>query len=107
MTSVITFGRVGLICLVSGFGVVIIWKVLTSGVRLHGLLTAHDGTTSGGRVQLLLATIFTALQYLFQTLHDPTHLPSLPTSLVVVMGGSQAAYLLAKAWSLYGPRQNR
>ena len=107
VSSVITFGRLGLICLISGFGVVLVWKLMTSGVRFQGLLTAQDGTTSPGRVQLLLATIFTALQYLLQTIHDPTHLPSIPTSVVFVMGGSQAIYLVAKAWSFFGPRQNR
>lgn len=55
---------------------------------------------SPGRVQLLVLTIMTALQYLLATIHDPSHLPAPPSNLVTALGGSQALYLGAKAWDM-------
>jgi hypothetical protein len=75
---------------------------LFQSVSFDGMLRSSDGTLSPGRIQMLVLTVLTALQYLLTTVHDPTHLPHIPEGLVIAMGGSQAIYLGAKAWSIFG-----
>lgn len=89
------------IILVASFGIVTLWKLFQSG-SFAGLLRANDGTLSPGRVQLLTLTVLTALEYLLTTIHDPSHLPAIPAGLVAALGGSQAIYLGAKAWNIFG-----
>lgn len=106
MASLARLIRVEIIFLIGGFTLIVFWKLLTGGVRLNGLLTAKAQNSqrvfSPGRAQLLVFTIFTGLEYLIQTLHDPSRLPRLPSTLVATMGGSQAIYLAGKAWSVFG-----
>jgi hypothetical protein len=94
-----------LIFLIASFGVVTLWKLFNS-ASFAGLLRANDGTLSPGRIQLLGLTVLTALQYLLDTIHDPSHLPEIPASLLAAMGGSQLVYLGAKAWALFGPNRS-
>jgi hypothetical protein len=61
---------------------------------------------SPGRIQLLVITVLTALQYLLTTIHNPSHLPSIPSNLITVLGGSQLVYLSSKAWDILGPKRN-
>jgi hypothetical protein len=89
--------------LVVSLGIVTLWKLFQS-VSFAGLLRSSDGTLSAGRIQLLVLTILTSLQYLLATMHDPTHLPAIPASLVMALGGSQAVYLGAKAWNIFGSK---
>jgi hypothetical protein len=84
-------------------GIVTLWKLFQS-VSFAGLLRSSDGTLSPSRIQLLVLTILTSLQYLLATMHDPTHLPAIPAGLVMALGGSQAVYLGAKAWSIFGSK---
>jgi len=99
-----TTARWEFILLIVAFGVVTMWRLLKSAV-FDGLLRAADGTVSPGRIQLLVLTVLTALQYLLATIHDPSHLPAVPSSLVAATGGSQVVYLAAKAWSIFGPKR--
>jgi len=94
------------ILLIAGFGVVIGWRLIRS-AAFGGLLRANDGTFSPGRVQLLVATLGAALEYLLGVLHDPMHLPAIPSGIVMAVGGSQAVYLGLKAWNIFGPGQKR
>jgi hypothetical protein len=94
-----------LIFLVTAIGALTIWKLFNS-AGFGGLLRASDGTLSPGRMQMLVLTVITALQYLLATIHDPSHLHALPAGLVMAMGGSQLVYLAAKAWSLFGINRN-
>ena len=89
--------------LIAAFGVVTLWKLFHT-ADFRGLLRADDGTVSPGRIQLLVLTVMTAMQYLLATMHDPSHLPTIPASLVAVLGASQAVYLGLKAWSIFGPK---
>jgi sulfite exporter TauE/SafE len=89
------------IALIASFGIVTLWKLFQS-ASFSGLLRSSDRTLSPGRVQLLVLTILTALQYLLATMHDPSHLPPVPADLVKVLGGSQFVYLGAKAWDIFG-----
>jgi hypothetical protein len=54
---------------------------------------------------MLMVTVLTALHYLLSTIHDPSHLPTVPLNLVAVLGGSQSLYLGAKAWDFYSNRK--
>jgi hypothetical protein len=91
------------LALVLSLGIVTLWKLFQS-ISLAGLLRSSDGTLSPGRIQLLVLTILTSMQYLLATIHDPSHLPAIPASLVMALGGSQAVYLGAKAWSTFGSK---
>src|SRR5438105_1081045 len=88
------------IVLIVLFGVVTLWKLFQS-ASFAGLIRSSDGTLSPGRVQLLVLTILTAIQYLLATIGDPSHLPAIPSNLVMALGGSQTVYLGAKAWTVF------
>ncbi len=94
-----------MIILIASFGVVTLWKLFQS-ASFDGLIRSGDGTMSPARIQLLVLTVLTALQYLLTTIQDPTHLHAVPGSLVMGIGGSQAFYLGAKAWNIFGPKSN-
>jgi hypothetical protein len=94
-----------LIILITSFGVVTLWRLFKS-ASLAGLLRSDDGTLSPGRIQLLVLTVLTALQYLLTTIHDPSHVPKIPSTLVAAMGGSQLVYLVSKAWDILPLKRN-
>ncbi len=94
-----------LIVVITSFSVVTLWKLFKS-ASFTGLLRASDNTLSPGRVQLLVLTLLTAVQYLLATLQDPSRMPSLPAPLVAALGGSQAIYLGAKAWNMLNLKNN-
>jgi hypothetical protein len=84
----------GLAFLFALFGVVVV-QLLTGQINLTGLLMKKEGDRSFSpeRVQLLLATLAAASQYLSQVLKDPTQLPQVPNSWLLLYGGSHALYL--------------
>ena len=80
------------------------FKLLTGGIETHGLLGENggDGPTPE-RVQMLIASLIGVGGYGLMVLRanaaaaEPlTILPDVPTSLIVVFGGSQAIYLAGK-----------
>ena len=101
MRTLINVARWETIILVASFGAVTLWKLFQS-ARFAGLIRSSDGTISPARIQLLVLTVLTALQYLLTTIRDPSHFPAIPAGLVMGIGGSQALYLGAKAWSMFG-----
>lgn len=107
MRSLLTVARWEMIILVAAFGAVTLWKLFQS-ANFSDLIRSSDGTRaiSPARVQLLMLTALTALQYLLATLRDPSHFPAVPQGLVMGIGGSQALYLGAKAWSIFAPKRN-
>ena len=95
------------VILLCGFFGVVLWKLFTGGIGLSGLLDGDeaDGATlttsfSPGRAQLLVFTVLSALYFLLQVLRNPGAFPNVPPALLVALGGSQAAYLGGKAYSL-------
>ena len=58
---------------------------------------------SPARLQLLISTVVVAAQYLHAVLAHRRldSLPSLPQSVVALLGGSQAAYLGGKAFTAF------
>lgn len=101
MPSLILFGRWGVIALVIALGVVTLWKLLAGGFRLQGLLRAPDGSFSPARAQLLVLTVFTAVQFLLATMQNPSHLPTIPSIFIAALAGSQMVYLGGKAWTAF------
>lgn len=95
-----------MIILLGGLMAAVVYKLLTGGIDMSGLLTVKggkdDGTMSAGRVQMMMATLYTALYYLMQLIGNPHtgSLPPVPGPLVGVLAGSHAIYLGGKAFGL-------
>ena len=99
----------GIVLLAGLFGVVL-WKLLTGRISLDQLLegdvpdpncpNGFSTYVSGGRTQLLGATLFVAGYYLLQVVHNPKQFPTMPIPLVGALAGSQALYLGGKARAL-------
>ena len=93
--------------LLGGLLALVLWRLVGGGISLRGLLDGDFWDGSGystefspGRAQLLMFTILSALYYMLQVIHNPSALPRVPPALVAAQAGSQAAYLLGKAYSL-------
>ena len=54
-----------------------------------------------GRSQSITITLFVAVWYLVQVIHNPKEFPKLPDTLVGVLAGSQALYLGGKAQAIF------
>ena len=77
-------------------------EAVPTSARFAGLIRSSDGTISPARIQLLVLTVLTALQYLLTTIRNPSHFPAIPAGLVMGIGGSQAHHTFsAKAWSMF------
>jgi len=76
------------------FGVLAI-QVLTGQVSTSGLFMRKEGNRSFSpeRVQLLLATLAASFQFLSQVAKDPSQLPQIPASWLLLFGGSHSLYL--------------
>ena len=93
--------------IICGFFGIVFWKLANGSIALQQLLEGDsrtsqnpdDGSTyvSAGRTQSLLITLFVALYYLVQVIHNPAEFPELPGVLVAALAGSQALYLGGKA----------
>ena len=97
MRFLINAARSEMIFLITALGAVTLWRLCKDG-SFAGLLRSRDKSLSPARIQLLMVTVLTAMHYLLSTIHDPSHLPTVPLNLVAVLGGSQWLYLGAKAW---------
>jgi hypothetical protein len=97
--------------LLGGFFGIVFWKLATRSIPLAQLLegdirdsksaSGYSSYVSAGRAQSLLITIFSALYYLLQVIHNPKEFPTLPSGLVAALAGSQAAYLGGKAQAMW------
>jgi|HubBroStandDraft_1064217.scaffolds.fasta_scaffold02679_13 hypothetical protein len=74
---------------------VLLVHALTGKLNLSALLMKKEGDRSFSpeRVQLLLATVVVATQYLAQVRKDPSHLPEVSQNWLLLLGGSHALYL--------------
>ncbi len=74
---------------------VLVIHLLTGQINTRGLLMKKEGdrSFSPARVQLLLATLAAASQYLGLVLKDRSHLPDVPQNWLLLYGGSHALYL--------------
>lgn len=97
----------GLILIVGLFGVVF-WKLANGKIALDDLFEGdirekngdYSSYTSKGRVQSFLVTIYVALYYLLQIIHNPHQFPEVPTAMVAALAGSHALYLGGKAQTM-------
>lgn len=81
----------------------ILYKMLTGEIRLTGLLAADGTPLSAERVQLLIGTLAALGGYALTVLEASraapdtlSRLPDVPTSLLVLFGGSNTFYLASK-----------
>ncbi|HLJ49752.1 MAG TPA: hypothetical protein VKU01_27250 [Bryobacteraceae bacterium] len=106
MTGLVALARWEFLIFVGGFCAIVLYRLVSGSVRMSGLLSGDrgDGTSglSPGRIQLLGATLISALYYLALVIRNPsvTTMPDMPPLLLGVLGASQVAYLGGKAWSL-------
>lgn len=111
MRSVVTVAFWESVALLAGFFGIFFWKLLTGEISLSGLLDGdvRDPTSadrfscqaSAGRAQSVTVTLFVALWYLVQVIHNPKVFPELPASIMGALAGSQALYLGGKAQSMF------
>jgi hypothetical protein len=78
----------------------VVVRVLTGGLSTRGLIA---GTTASGfqfvsaaRVQLLIVSLLTAVQYLAQVWRSPQAFPDVPRTWLLLFGGSHALYHATK-----------
>jgi hypothetical protein len=95
-----------------GLCLIIAFKLLTGQINTRYLLYGirQDGTRyfSPMRVQLLVATLGIALEYLLKAAQAPTGtMPNLPDSSLEVLGLSNAAYLGSKGWAAFKKKLTR
>jgi len=94
------------ILFVGGLAATIFLKLLTGQINIQYLFYGrrNDGTRyfSPERVQLFIATIAIALQYLLNASHTASgNMPSLPNGTLELLGLSNAVYLGGKAWTAF------
>lgn len=98
-------------CFLLALSSIMLFKMVTGKISLAGLLRsksrAHAAARSGvpafspARLQLLILTVTVAVEYLQAIVANPHRdaLPALPPSMVAALGGSQAIFLIGKAFS--------
>jgi len=113
MNSLAKLASSGAAVLFAGFLAVVLWKLFAGGIPLNGLLegdvrdqNSSDGSgvssaPSVGRAQTLTVTLYVALWYLLQVVHNPREFPKLPDAMVGALAASQALYLGGKAQALF------
>ena len=96
---------------VGGMAAIIALRQITGQINTRNLLWGKrkDGTAyfSAERVQLLLATIAMAMQYLLSAVHAKSgKMPDIPDGALGVLGLSNAIYLGGKGWMMLRDRHN-
>jgi hypothetical protein len=88
--------------------IVVATQILTGNIRTRGLLAGRTASgspfVSAGRVQLLIATLTAAVDYVTQVVQHPQTFPDIPQNWLWLLGGSQLLYHGAK---LHGRRTKR
>lgn len=99
MTLLINFARYEFGFLLAAFAAVLVYKFLSGGITMRGLLCEKTsdglGPISASRVQLLLVTLAMAFYILSQVIETRTF-PDIPTKFLVILGGSHSIFLGAK-----------
>jgi hypothetical protein len=85
--------------LLAAFAAVLVYKFLSGGVSMRGLLREKTptgvGAVSAARVQLLLATFAMAF-YILAKIIEESKFPDIPTKYILMLGGSHSVFLGAK-----------
>ena len=97
MPDLVEFVRWEGIVFLSALTIAVVSRLLTGSIATRGVI---EGTTARGtrfvsasRVQLLIATMVAAALYLSQVARHPQAFPDVPSSWLLLFGGSQALYL--------------
>jgi hypothetical protein len=90
---------------VGGMAALIAMRLLTGRINIQYLLWGRraDGSRyfSTERVQLLVATIAIAMDYLLTAMHTPSgNMPKIPDGALELLGASNAIYLGGKGWMM-------
>ena len=81
---------------------IVVLGLLAGRIRMRGLLLDTDGRGhSPVRLQMLVFTLFGAMQYLAMVVKDPTRLPEPPAELLTMVGGSHAFFMGSKVVPLF------
>ena len=79
------------------------YQALIGKIRLRDILSdSLDGSPSLSRIQFLVFLIAQAGYYFLKVIDDPTRFPDVPAELLVLFGGSNAAYVLEKSLRVIG-----
>ncbi|MFN7938087.1 MAG: hypothetical protein U0R19_32460 [Bryobacteraceae bacterium] len=77
-------------------------QFLTGRIRMRGMLLDTDGKGhSPARLQMLVFTLFGAMQYLTMAVKDPTRLPEPSPEMLTLLGGSHALFMGSKVVPLF------
>jgi hypothetical protein len=99
MTLLFTIVRYEFGILLAAFAAILVYKCLTGGIDMRGLLCEKTktgvGPVSASRVQLLLMTMAMAGYILSQVVESRTF-PEIETKWLVLLGGSHSVFLGAK-----------
>ncbi len=111
MHFLVSSGGWGAVILLIGFFGIVTRQLFVGNIALSGLLEGdvRDSGAAGGfsseasigRSQSITITLFVAVWYLVQVIHNPKEFPKLPDTLVGVLAGSQALYLGGKAQAIF------
>ena len=109
LSSLIFVAKWEVILFLSLLAAIIGHRLLTGQINTVWLLyeTRRDGARyfSPERVQLLVATLSIAFQYLLNAAHtDPGKMPDLPAGSLAVLGLSNGIYLGGKGWAAFKGR---
>jgi len=99
MRLLVLFARIEFGFLLAAFASVIVYKFLTGGVSMNGLLSEKTkgglGGISSARMQLLLFTLAMAFYILSQVIQTRAF-PEIETKYLVMLAGSHSVFLGAK-----------
>jgi hypothetical protein len=101
VNGIIDFIRVEVWAWPAALILVIGYKILTRQINARGMLSDKETKQlSPTRVQLLVLSVFSMFYYLVQVAQNPTQFPQIPEELILLLGGSNVAYLGSKALPL-------
>lgn len=81
---------------------IVVFAFLTGKIRTRGLMLDTEGNGhSPIRLQMLVFTLFGAMQYLAMVVKDPAHLPEPSAELLTMVGGSHAIFMGSKVVPLF------
>ena len=101
MNTMAQIARLEVVIFLALLGVVLVSGIVSGSINTKGLL--QDDRTkrfSGGRLQLLLATLVGASAYILSILQASSNsMPEVPGVLLLLVGGGNVGYLSSKIYS--------
>ncbi len=108
MTTLMKLARYQVEFLLGGLAAVVAFQIITRKINTKGILSDNTGNFSPARLQLLMFTFGVAFYVLGKVLSSiaagKPGFPDLDPNILVVLGGSHALYLGAKAVPMSGAK---